>query len=211
MTRFVELSHTLETGMPVFPGDPEVRLDDAAQDDPWRVLRLSLGSHSGTHVDAARHFVPGGSTIDRYPIERFVVQAVVARVAAGADEEIGPAALAGALAALPPGGAVLLDTGWDVHWGAAAMLRHPCLGVAACERLVAAGIGLVGTNALNVDSTARGTTHAHEILLGHDVLIVENLTNLSRLPAGQVVRCAFVPLKLAAGDGSPVRAYAWTV
>ena len=42
-------------------------------------------------------------------------------------------------------------------------------------------------------------------------LIVENLTNLSRLPAGQVVRCAFVPLKLAAGDGSPVRAYAWTV
>ena len=41
------------------------------------------------------------------------------------------------------------------------------------------------------------------------MLIVENLTNLDRLPAARALRCAFVPLKLAGGDGSPVRAYAW--
>jgi kynurenine formamidase len=211
MMPFVELSHALETGMPVYPGDPEVCFATSVQDEPWHVLSLSLGSHSGTHVDAARHFVPGGPTIDEYPIERFVVAAVVVRVRTAEDEEIGWAALAQALADPPPGGAVLVDTGWDAHWGEETMLRHPYLGGEACERLVASGIGLVGTDALNVDSTVQGTKHAHEVLLGNDVLIVENLTNLSRLSPGQVFQCAFVPLKLAAGDGSPIRAYAWTV
>ena len=104
MTCFVDLSHELGTGMPVYPGDPEVGLVPSAQDEPWRVLSLSLGSHSGTHIDAARHYVPGGRTIDEYPIERFVVAAVVARVHGGEDEEIGPAALDDAL------------TRWQVAW-----------------------------------------------------------------------------------------------
>jgi kynurenine formamidase len=75
--------------------------------------------------------------------------------------------------------------------------------------MAAAGIGLVGTDALNVDGTATGTSEVHAALLGADVLVVENLTDLGELPAGRLHRCAFVPLKLAACDGSPIRAYAW--
>ena len=74
------------------------------------------------------------------------------------------------------------------------MFRHPYLGALACERLVALGIRLLGTDAMNVDNTPRRTTQAHEILLGHDVLIVENLTNLSRFEPAQVLQCAFTPL-----------------
>jgi kynurenine formamidase len=210
MTHFVDLSHVLETDMPVYPGDPEVGLSVSDQEQPWHVLSVALGSHSGTHIDAARHYVPDGATIDQYPIERFVVEAVVVRVRAGDDEEIAPEQLTDALAVVPSGGALLLNTGWDDRWGGASAFCHPYLSAVACERLVAAGVGLVGTDAFNVDSSTRGSTHAHEILLGSDVLIVENLTNLSRLAAGQIVHCAFVPLKLAAGDGSPIRAYAWT-
>jgi len=205
----VDLTHTIETGMPIYPGDPVVDLSDSPQDEPWRVLQLRLGSHSGTHIDAARHFVPDGRAIDEYPLERFIVPGVMAAIKAGDDQEIVAAALAPALAAAPRGGALLLRTGWDRHWGDGAMLRHPYLGVAACEAIVAAGVTLVGTDAFNVDSSVTGTTEAHRILLGHDVLIVENLTGLDRLPAARVLHCAFVPLKLAAGDGSPVRAYAW--
>jgi arylformamidase len=205
----VDLSHTLESGMPIYPGDPVVEFAASPQEEPWRVLSLALGSHSGTHIDAAAHYVPDGRTIDRYPLERFVVPGVVAALEAGDDEEIAAAALAEALAAAPPGGALLLRTGWDRHWGGAAMLRHPFLGAPACDAIVAAGITLVGTDAFNVDSSVRGSTHVHEILLGRDVLIVENLTNLERLPVARALRCAFVPLKLADGDGSPVRAYAW--
>jgi kynurenine formamidase len=171
-------------------------------------MHLHLGTHSGTHIDAPRHFIPGGQTIDQYPFERFVVPTVVVRVNASEDEEIGWAALAEGAAVATAGCALLIDTGWDRHWGDEVMLRHPYLGALACERLVALGIGLLGTDAMNVDDTHRRTTQAHEILLGHDVLIVENLTNLSRLKPAQVLQCAFMPLRLTSGDGSPIRAYA---
>ena len=213
MTRLVDLSHELATGMPVYPGDPVVELGDAAVGEPWRVSRLALGSHSGTHIDAAAHYVRGGRTIDEYPLERFVLPAVVAIITAGAGEEIGRDVLGAALALLPAGGALLLATGWDRHWGGAGMLDHPWLGAEACGAIVAAGVGLVGTDAFNVDDSAAGTTHAHEILLGADVLIVENLRRLSEfsiLAAGRTAHCAFVPLRLAGGDGSPIRAYGWT-
>ena len=172
-----------------------------------------LGSHTGTHIDAAGHFVRGGRTIDEYPLERFVLPTVIASVTAGAREEIGEDALARALGGAPTGGALLLATGWDRHWGDAAMLDHPWLGADGCRRIVAAGVGLLGIDALSVDDSTTGTTHAHEILLGADVLIVENLTNLTQLAsvaAGRALRCAFVPLRLAGGDGSPIRAYGWT-
>lgn len=208
MTVFLELSHTLETGMPVYPGHAVVELLLAEAEPPRQLMHLHAGTHSGTHIDAARHFMPSGRTVDEYPIDRFVLPAVVLPVRASEDEEIGWAALASSLAAVPPGAAVLLNTGWDRHWGHGPMLRHPYLGIEACESLVASGIGLVGTDAFNVDSTVQRTTQAHEILLGHDVLIVENLVNLSRLCPGRVYECAFAPLKLRGGDGSPIRAYA---
>jgi len=194
--------------MPVYPGHAVVELSLADAEPPRQLMRLHAGTHSGTHIDAARHFLPFGSTIDEYPLERFVLPAVVMRLRASEDEEIGWAALASGLAVVPFGAAVLIDTGWDRHWGQGPMLRHPYLGVEACERLVAFGIGLVGTDAFNVDSSVQRTTQAHDILLGHDVLIVENLVNLSRLDPGRVFECAFVPLKLRRGDGSPIRAYA---
>ena len=74
----IDLSHAVENGMAVFPGDPEPRVEDAGAVEPWRVSRLHLGSHTGTHIDAASHYVPGAATIDAYPLERFVVSGVVA-------------------------------------------------------------------------------------------------------------------------------------
>ena len=167
--------------MPVFPEDPEVAFAPAAALEPWRVTRLSLGTHSGTHIDAATHYIPGGSTIDAYPLERFVLPARVVPVAAGEDEAIEWPHLAAALPDALEGAAVLLHTGWDRHWGSARALRHPFLSAAAAAGLADRGVGLVGTNALNVDATEGGTTHAHAALLGADVLIVENLTGLEAL------------------------------
>ena len=208
MTRFVELSHPLETGMPVYPGHPLVEFLPVDAEPPRQILRLQIGTHSGTHIDAARHFIPTGRTIDQYPLERFVVPTVIVAVRASRDHEIDWAALADATADVPKGGAILVQTGWDRHWGDQAMRHHPYLGIEACENLVTAGVGLVGTDAVNVDCTSRRTTKAHEILLGHDVLIVENLTNLSQIAHNAIVECAFVPLMLSGADGSPIRAYA---
>ena len=90
------------------------------------------------------------------------------------------------------------------------MGKHPYLSGAAARSLVEAGVTLVGTDALNVDPTDEPSSAAHAALLGADVLIVENLTKLEELAAGRAHRCAFVPLRLAGADGSPVRAFAWS-
>jgi kynurenine formamidase len=205
----IDLSHAIESGMPVFPGDPEVLLSPAGAQAPWNVTALALGSHTGTHIDAASHYVDGGRTIDGYPLDRFIVDACVARVDAAAGEAITWPALAAVVPADIAGKAVLLATGWDRYWGADEATRHPYLSKAACRELVTRGVGLVGTDALNVDGTAAGTTDAHEVLLSADVLIVENLTNLAALAQGRFYRCAFAPLAIAGGDGSPIRAFAW--
>jgi kynurenine formamidase len=205
----IDLSRTLRPGMPVFPEDPEVAFAPAAALEPWRVTRLTLGTHSGTHIDAASHYIPDGPTIDAYPLERFVLPAHVVPVAAGEDQAVEWPDLAAALPDSLDGDAVLLHTGWDRHWGSPRALRHPFLSAAAAAGLVARGAGLVGTDALNVDATEGGTTHAHAALLGADVLIVENLTGLDALEPGRAYLCAFVPLRIEGADGSPVRAFAF--
>lgn len=207
--RVIDLSHGLRTGMPVFPGDPAVSVVAASGADPWHVSKLELGTHSGTHVDAASHYVPGGRTIDRYPLDRFLLPAYVVEIDVSEGTAIEWPALAGVLPADLSGTAVLLHTGWDQLWGRSGSLRHPYLAESACIGLVEAGVGLVGTDALNVDATDPATTHAHAILLAADVLIVENLSRLSALEPGRAYACAFVPLKLENADGSPVRAYAF--
>jgi kynurenine formamidase len=206
----IDLSHAVRTDMPVFPGDPAVSLRPADALAPWRVTELTLGTHSGTHIDAAAHYVPGGTSIDLYPLERFVLPAYVVRVDAGGGSAIEWPSLAGLLPDDLTGSAVLLHTGWDRHWGDARAVYHPFLGEAAAAGLVERGVGLVGTDALNIDATEPATTHAHATLLGADVLVVENLTGLAALAPGRPYTCAFVPLKLAAADGSPIRAYALT-
>jgi arylformamidase len=61
-----DLTRTLAEGMPVYPGDPQVRIDMIAT-PPWQVSALHLGSHSGTHLDAPSHYIAGGRSIDTFP------------------------------------------------------------------------------------------------------------------------------------------------
>jgi arylformamidase len=208
VSRLLDLSRRLETGMPVFPGDPPVELAPAGAAPPWQVTRLLLGTHSGTHIDAASHYVPEGRTIDEYPLERFVLDCQVVHLDAGAEAAISWDDIATQLPGDLSGTGVLLHTGWERFWGTAEAERHPSLSEDAASRLAASGVTLVGTDALNVDATARPTVFAHAALLGADVLVVENLTGLDALEAGRPYRCAFVPLNVAGGDGSPIRAYA---
>jgi kynurenine formamidase len=211
MSRYFDLSQPIENGMTFFPGDPEPRIAPATLEPPWQVTDLHLGTHTGTHIDAASHYIPAGRTIDQYPPERFILTGSVIPVQQKDDQAINATALQAGLKNLAPGSALLIHTGWDRFWKSERYLRHPYLSAEASRALVEAGVKLVGIDALNVDSTAQGTTHAHEILLGHDVLIVENLTHLDQLIPGAPYRFSFLPLLLAGLDGSPVRAVAWQV
>ncbi|WP_324665435.1 cyclase family protein [Haloarcula sediminis] len=225
-----DLSHPVESGMPVFPGDPPVTVDSHATmaDDGYRVSAVSCGSHTGTHVDAPSHTEPEGRSLDAFPVSRFVRDAVRVDLRGHSPREaIRPADLPTVDA-----GAVVLWTGWDRHWGDPEYLDHPYLSPAAARHCVDHGYD-VAIDALNVDPTpsegASDNPHvtdgvggsdnphatadhpeasvpAHHELLGNGRLIAENLTNLDSVPAR--FELTALPLALAEGDGGPVRAVA---
>jgi arylformamidase len=77
--KVVDLTRPLISGMPVFPGDPPVAIERVRthDEDGFEVSRICLGSHSGTHLDAPRHFFPEGATLDEFPVGRFVGRGVI--------------------------------------------------------------------------------------------------------------------------------------
>ena len=214
--RLVDLSHRLTSGGTVFPGDPEIRLAPAAQIDAdgFAVTSVTMGSHSGTHVDAPSDTVPGGRTMDGVDVARLIGRAHLLRVPdATPRQRIGMELLEGQLAALPDDARiVLLVTGWDRFWGGAAYLDHPFLDAAVGEHLRDRGVDVLGVDTLNPDETApdgSAPLPVHEALLGADRLIIENLRGLADLPASVTsLELTALPLPLGGADGAPVRAIA---
>ena len=206
--KHADLTHPIETGMQTYPGDPEVAVRSHASHDAdgYSVSSLEMGSHTGTHVDAPAHVVPGGKTLAAYPVDRFVFDAV--RVDCrdlGPRDPVPPQRI-------PPGDAdcVVLWTGWDAHWGTATYLDHPYLSPAAARACADRGLA-VASDTLNPDPTptaAAGDDEpdglvAHHALLEADCLVIENLTDLGSVADRFELRA--YPLATRR-DGAPVRA-----
>jgi kynurenine formamidase len=106
------------------------------------------------------------------------------------------------------GRAVLVHTGWDVHWRTDQYFEgHPFLTADAARFLASSGVALVGIDSLNIDDTADGRRPVHSTLLGADIPVVEHLCNLGQLP-DQGVRFFAVPVKVKGFGTFPVRAFA---
>lgn len=198
-----DLTHRLDDSTPVYPGDPPVELRPHAthEADGYRVTRVSLGSHAGTHVDAPAHTEPDGATLDAFPPERFSFDArLVDLRARSAGARIGVDDLPSVDCDL-----LVLRTGWDVHWGTDRYADHPALTPAAAARCADEGYD-VGLDAPSPDPRGSADLPAHRALLGANRLLLENLTNLDDLP--RRFRLHAYPLALADADGAPVRAVA---
>ncbi len=122
----------------------------------------------------------------------------------GPGEPIGPERLRGLDLR---GKAVLFHTGYDRYWGAEEYFRHPFVSAACAGTLIAGGAALAGIDVLIIDSTKDPTRPVHVNLLKQGILIVENLTGLGGLPAGEFIFSA-APLRFHGAASFPVRAYA---
>ncbi len=218
---WIDLSHTLEEGIPAWPTHARfssVLYESQELGDVATHHGLTISEHTGTHMDAPLHFVPEGPAhygTDEIPLERLAGRAAtidattlgpddllgVDRVQMWEDEH-GP---------IERGDRVLVRYGWDERWttgpgGRRFLEDWPGLSGEAAEYLVGKGVALVGCDTLAVDAAGSLENPAHHALLGNEVYVVENLKNLDRLPPF----CLFVafPLKIKGGSGSPVRAVA---
>ncbi len=208
-----ELSHRIASGMQVYPGDPGVEIGAALElaRDGVDVAQLHLGSHTGTHLDAPSHTVPGGRTTGGIGLDELVGEALVVHLEGLAPRQrYGLAELASALGGEVPQqvpAIVVVDTGWASRFGTDAALEHPALDPDAAAELLRRGMRVLAVDTLSPDPTGGDGFPVHDVVLGGDALIVENLTGLDGLP--ERVRVGFFPLPIDA-DGAPVRAVAFT-
>jgi arylformamidase len=203
--RIIDLSQAVDEDTPVYPGDGPVRVT-ILERTSMNLSRIDLSLHAGTHMDAPFHFIAGGATTDRVPLERCMEPArLIDLRGAPPGSTIGRGQIEKHRGSLREVRAAILHTGWSAEWGGPRYFDdHPCLSEEAAQLLVECGVRLVGVDMPSVD---RAPYPAHRVLLGAGVLIVENLTNLDAVGAG-VFQFVALPLKLAGRDGSPVRAVA---
>lgn len=214
-TRIVDLSHRLDAGVQVFPGDPALSLRPAATigREGFNVLHVAMGSQTGTHVDAPYHFLADGARLDELDLALFLGPAVVADVRDKPPRgRISWADLAPYADRLAPGTILVLHTGWSAHFRTPAYFEHPVLDPGAAERVLAAGVRTLALDFLNPDPTvlegpAPGDFPVHRLVLGAGGVIAENLTNLAAVDFPDPV-LSLLPLPLADADGAPVRAVA---
>lgn len=207
-----DLSHPLVTGMPTYPDDPAVSIGPATTTarEGYNVAHVSMGSQSGTHIDAPFHFLDTGLTIDEFPLDVFVGEATIADVrGVSANAEIGADAIPQPSSS---GGILLIHTGWSEYWGSSTYFSHPFISAAAAEKIVAFGYKALGIDALSVDQTEGGTGNfdAHYVILGANIPIAENLRGLAAID-WDAPWVSLLPLKIAHGDGAPIRAVAFHV
>ncbi|MHA6669616.1 cyclase family protein [Homoserinimonas sp. A447] len=208
-----ELSHRISSGMQVYPGDPAVTLEPAltVERDGVDVAMLHLGSHTGTHLDAPSHTVVGGRTTGSISLNELVGEALVVHLPELASRSTyGVPEIADALGAIPKTvpAIVIMDTGWARHFGTDEALAHPSLDPHAAAELMRRGMRLLAVDTLSPDLTSGDAADfpVHEVVLGGNALIVENLTGLEGLP--ERIRVGFFPLPIDA-DGAPMRAVAF--
>jgi arylformamidase len=204
--RIVDLTHTFDDGMPVFPGLPEPSFRAIANvpDDGYAMTELHLLNHIGTHVDAPAHQIAGGDTLDAIPFARLVTDAVTIDVSARPPGPIGLEELEPLLADVRPGDIVFMYSDNARNWGTPAYWTGwsypgPDAARALIERDISA-IGFDGPSADPVDST---TYDLHRIWLSAGRMIIENVANLDQLPPRAPVVVA--PMKLRHSNGAPAR------
>ena len=205
----IDLSHEIKNGMMVFPGDPEISIEEGLshENDYCHVDRMHINSHTGTHIDAPYHFIKDGKRITDYEVGKFVGEGIAIDLTyKKSGEGINVSDLE--KANIEEGVIVTLVTGWAKYFGQEKYLDHSFITKEAAEFLVKKGTSIVAVDFLNVDPTVYESWEAHPVLLSNDVLIVENIANSSELAEGKKYIFSFLPLKLWGSDGSPVRGMA---
>lgn len=218
--RLIDLTMTIQEGMQTFATHwhPFVEISQLGRFgiENRETRKITLGTHTGTHIDAPRHFIPGGLTIERISLEQLNGPATVLDFSALPDKtEISTEVLKKALKGRPVG-RLLCRFDWDKK--ALGTNRyyegHPYFSQAACRWLVEQGCQVIASDTPQPDNPKHGRNHHefdapnHKILLGSGVIIAECLVNMAAL-AQPVVDLVIGPIKLLEGDGAPSRIFAF--
>jgi arylformamidase len=201
--KLLDVSVPLAAGTPTYPGNPDFELQPIkriAEGGSSNVSRLILGTHTGTHVDAPRHFFDDGATVDTLPLNlllgRTRVVEITRRGGIGAEDL--------AQVGLREDIRVLLKTSNSALWnGEGFHTDYTHLTEEGARYLVDQGVKVIGIDYLSVEQFKKAGAPAHRVLLAEGVVIIEGLNLAEADPGMYEMYC--LPLRVAGADGAPAR------
>jgi arylformamidase len=205
--KIIDLTHDITNNMGVFPGDPACRIITAhAYENGYFVSEISMGTHTGTHVDTPVHKLPGAASISELGIAPFISEKNVVIDARGLEGEIDAAFIAKNAEMISGRECVIFRSGWADKFGTDGFFNgFPALCEDAAPALKKLGVRIVGLETPSVNPVRHASVH--DAYLREGMIIVEALANVGALPQTDFSFYA-APLKLKGRDGSPVRAFA---
>jgi arylformamidase len=202
---WIDVSVPLRNGMVHWPDNPPVRIErmlDIERGDVANVSKLSMGSHTATHMDAPLHFIRTGKGLDEMPLTATIGRARVIEV--HDPESVKPADLRPH--GIRRGERILLKTRNSPRcWQADAFVEDfVYISQEAARYLASCGIQTVGIDYLSVGGFWRDGVETHQALLEAEIWVIEGL-NLAEVEPGEY-ELVCLPLKVERGDGAPARA-----
>jgi arylformamidase len=201
--KLIDVSVPIDAALPNYPGNTPFSLEAVkriAQGASSNVSTLHMSAHTGTHVDAPRHFFDSGPGTEALPLEmlcgRTRVVEVTTRKSIDADD----------LSAidLAEDVRVLVKSCNSRLWGSPTF--HPDyvgLTESGARYLVEHGIKVIGVDYLSVEEFKKSGAPAHHILLGAGTIVIEGLNLRDVEPGIYDMMC--LPLKVVGSDGAPAR------
>jgi len=212
--KLIDLTHLLNGKSPVYPDTvaPEFELLNTVENSGFAELKMTMVLHTGTHVDAPCHVLKKAKSLDQFPIEKFFGKAIV--IPCHNKTEIDLKYLRPFEDKITQVDFILFFTGWQNKWNTKDYFEDcPTPSREAAKWLTKFKLKGIGIDAFSIDKIipAQKVTSDnlpnHHIFLKEETLLIENLTNLDKLPH-TVFWFQCLPLNIENADGSPVRAIA---
>ncbi len=212
--KIIDLTHLLNEKITVYPDTvaPEFEILNTVEEHGFAEMRMSSVLHVGTHIDAPCHILANTKSLDEFPIDKFFGNAIV--IPCQDKTEIGLEFLQSFENKISQVDFILFFTGWQYKWNTKEYFDNcPIPTEEAAKWLTKFKLKGIGFDAFSVDKVVSAQIVTpenlpnHYILLAKDIILIENLTNLDRLPNG-IFSFQCFPLNIEKADGSPVRAIA---
>ena len=202
---WIDISVPLYTGMVHWPDNPPCEIERVMSidsGDVCNVSRLSMGVHTGTHMDAPLHFIRGGKSIDTMPFDATIGTARVLAIndpQAVKVSELEPYSI-------QPGERILFKTSNSTRrWQSATFVEDfGYISHEAAQYLAERQVQTVGVDYLSVGGYSVDGPETHHALLSAGIWIIEGLNLTSVQPGLYELTC--LPLKMMGAEGAPARA-----
>ena len=206
--KITDLTHVIYSDMPVFPGTEQPTLEkiNTLEKDGFQEAKITMYSHTGTHIDAPAHMLSNGPYLDNLGIEHFIGNATILDFSNRTIKLIDLDSLKPYEEKIKNVEFVIIKTGWSKYWGDSKYYEDfPSLDLESAKWLSQFNLKGIGIDAISIDDIGSTTFAVHKILMPRNIIIIENLTNLDSI-SSEFFILSILPLKNEDADGSPVRA-----